>query len=365
MKGTETVAASAPGKLILMGEHAVVYGEPALVAAVDLRARARLESVPGSDVEIRLPDLEHRERLSRQEVKAYADRARDRWERFAAAPDARSFGEVRGEDPAHLVKVALGEAMEEAGGGSGQGTRLEVESEIPIGRGFGSSAAVAVAVIAAFLARRDGGADPATVERLALEAERRQHGLPSGVDSATALHGGLVWAEPRSGGRGLRTEPLEADPGGLSPFQVYDTGPPAQETGEVVAAVRERVEREPDRYRPVLSRMGEAVRGLRDALAGGEAGGRAGELVRRYEADLERLGVVPDPVRRVVRQVEAGGDAAKISGAGALESETDGGAGVLLVHRRPPGREAPECLRGLRRFGVRLGAPGFRVERGE
>lgn len=365
MRGTEKVAASAPGKLILMGEHAVVYGEPALVAAVDLRAHARLETVPGDGVDIRLPDLEYRERLSTEEVKAYADRARERWECFAAAPDAGTFSEVRGDDPAHLVKVALGEAMEYAGGVSGRGTRLEVESQIPVGRGFGSSAAVAVAVIASFLTLREGEARPGTVERLALEAERRQHGLPSGVDSATVVHGGLVWAEPRPGGQGLRTEPLDADPGGLSPFQVYDTGPPAQETGEVVAAVRERVEREPDRYRPVLIRMGEAVRDLRDALVGGEAGERTGELVRRYEADLERLGVVPEPVSRIVRRVEAGGDAAKISGAGALESGTDAGAGTLLVHRRPPGREAPECLRGLRRYGVRLGAPGFRVERGE
>ncbi|HEY6552480.1 MAG TPA: galactokinase family protein, partial [Vicinamibacteria bacterium] len=64
------LAVSAPGKLILMGEHAVVYGRPALVAAIDLRLRVSLS--PADPVILDLPGLGHLEHLSWREVRAYA-----------------------------------------------------------------------------------------------------------------------------------------------------------------------------------------------------------------------------------------------------------------------------------------------------
>jgi mevalonate kinase len=206
------VTVSTPGKLILMGEHAVVYGRPALVAAIDLRLRATFSvplAPPGASrplpeiveiaeiVEIDLPGLAHRVTLSWGEVLAYARAARAGWTAYAARPDLAGFLELRGDDPAHIVKAALGEVAaalgEEAGGAPGLGLRLD--SELPIGAGFGSSAAAAVAVVAGYAAWRGrDDLDRDTIARLALEAERRQHGLPSGVDTTTSLHGGLLWA---------------------------------------------------------------------------------------------------------------------------------------------------------------------------
>ncbi|MBV8201018.1 MAG: hypothetical protein JOZ15_10395, partial [Acidobacteria bacterium] len=106
------VTVSAPGKLILMGEHAVVYGRPALVAAIDLRLRAFFSALPEAPeasgpprVEIDLPDLPglpgmgYRTAAGWDEVLGYARAARDGWAAYAARPDLPGFLALRGDDP--------------------------------------------------------------------------------------------------------------------------------------------------------------------------------------------------------------------------------------------------------------------------
>lgn len=375
------VTVSTPGKLILMGEHAVVYGRPALVAAIDLRLRATFSVPPAPPaasrplakivetveiVEVDLPGLAHRVTLSWGEVLAYARAARDGWTAYAARPDVAGFLELRGDDPAHIVKAALGEVAaalgEEAGGAPGLCLRLD--SELPIGAGFGSSAAAAVAVVAGYAAWRGrGDLDRDTIARLALEAERRQHGLPSGVDTTTSLHGGLLWArrlhQPQGGA--LACERLAADSPLLGRLRVYHTGTPPEATGAVVAAVRTRRDRDPAAHERLFDRMEAATRGLRAELAAAaERPERVTDLIREHQACLEALGVVPAPVRALVRQVEAAGGAAKVSGAGSLAGP---GAGSLLVYH--PDSEAAlawEFLRPFAHLPVHLGAAGFRRE---
>lgn len=375
------LVASAPGKLILMGEHAVVYGEPALVAAVDLRLRARFEPAGGADAErgseasgspapeaevsIVLPQLGHETLLRWREIAAYAAQVRAGWERFAASPDPAGFARLRGPDPAHLVKVALGEAVERVGESGGPPLRLEVDSDLPVGSGFGSSAALAVAVGGGYLAWRGRDVPAGELEALALEVERRQHGTPSGIDAAAAVRGGLVWAE-RDGDGELRFRGLRPTGGHLARFRVFDTGTPPQSTGEVVAAVRARLDAEPE-LRREIARMGRLTRRFRELLLSDGGGDEVVEVVRGFERGLEALGVVPGSVREIARAVEERRGAAKVSGAGALEvpSGAPAGAGSLLVYHPEPERiEGWELLERLPgRWTPALGASGFRVER--
>src|SRR5258706_12928125 len=149
------VTVSAPGKLILMGEHAVVYGRPALVAGLDLRLTVHLAPRADRAVHLDLPALGHREETSWEALRSYAHSVRESWRAYSRQPAPESFRAVQRADPAHVVKVALGEASgdEYLGGLLGlPGLSLRVESQLPIGSGFGSSAATAVAVIAGGLA---------------------------------------------------------------------------------------------------------------------------------------------------------------------------------------------------------------------
>jgi hypothetical protein len=128
-----------------------------------------------------------------------------------------------------------------------------------------------------------------------------------------------------------------------------------------VAAVRSRRDRDPARHEVLLDRMAAATRALRAELARElEEPEAVVRLLHEQEECLEELGAVPPAVRDVVRQVEAAGGAAKISGAGSLAGP---GAGSLLVYHSAPERIAGwDFLRPFRFHPVRLGAPGFRRE---
>ncbi len=358
-----------------MGEHAVVYGRPALVAAVDLRLFARFSPGPPAApdhparLRIALPGLGTGCDVAWPEVAGYARETRERWETYAAEPGPAAFRTLRGGDPLHLVKVALGEAaaaLATLPGRDGEPPApldLHIESHLPLGSGMGSSAAAAVAVVAGYLLFREVEIDLPSVERLAHEVERRQHGTPSGVDAATVARGGLLWAQRKGEaevGAGLAVEPVVARSGLLRRIAVYDTGTPAEATGAVVAAVRERAMRDPGRHERLLDRIDNATRGLRTELtAEVEDKQRVVELIRAAQAALEALGVVPEAVRERVRAVEAAGGAAKISGAGAL---TGTAAGTLLAYHAEPDQLVRLPALALPQYPVHLGAAGLRRE---
>lgn len=367
-----------PGKLILAGEHAVVYGRPALVAAVDRRLEATfagpLEAgAEGPGIRLDAPALGPPREISWRRTIDHARAARQSWQRFARDPAGQPFPDEHRGEPAHVVLTALGEAAMFLGEDSGPPIALTLRGRLPIGRGFGSSAAAAVAVLAGYLALRNAPGDHHDLAHLALEVERRQHGLPSGVDAATVLHGGLVEARPRAEG-GLELRPLAAASPRLERFAVHDTGRPPESTGEVVAAVRGRFDSSPA-LAEILDGIEQATRDLRTAL-GGSGDTTADETaaqhpgtrfpgtdprtaIRACQRGLEELGVVPDGVAELVRRIEDAGGAAKISGAGSLRGP---GAGILLVYH--PDRETLADLPGLaslRRHPLRLGAAGLRL----
>jgi mevalonate kinase len=343
-----------------MGEHAVVYGRPALAAAVDLRLTVHVSPLAKSAVRLDLPCLFHAEELSWSALRGYARAAHESWREYSREPGPERFRAVRGDDPAHIVKAALGEAEAFLGEAAPSGVALRVESQLPIGSGFGSSAATAVGVIAGYLSFREADFDSGLIERLALEAERRQHGLPSGVDTATVLEGGLLWARRLPSGQ-LETERAVLRSPVLSHLRVYDTGTPPEPTGAVVAAVRGRRDADLALHERLLDRIEAAVRAFRDELAGeGEDRAHIVQLVRECEACLEALGVVPEAVRDVVRRIESEGGAAKISGAGSLAGP---GAGSLLVYHPEPERISGwSFLQPFHFHPVHLGAEGLRLE---
>ncbi len=353
------VTVSAPGKAILMGEHAAVYGRPALVAAVDQRLEAELSEIEDGEVCLQLPEVAVSETASWASIRAYTRRARKAWQEYADEPNEQTFGRLRGDDPAHLVKVALGEVGEYLGETEATGLELRLSSQIPIGAGFGSSAAVAVAIIQAYASLRGADLPKADLERLSLEAERRQHGTPSGIDSTTVIHGGLIWALRDPEGRFTAT-PIRARSETLAAIRVFNTGTPAESTGGVVAAVRGRREADPVWFSALLDRMEAATREVRRILEQeAEAPDQLVGPMRDFEACLEAIGVVPAPVRDIVKQVEGNGGAAKISGAGALSGTRAGS--LLVTHPEPQRMDSWTFLDELERLDVGLGSRGSRV----
>ncbi len=356
------VRVSAPGKSILIGEHAAVYQRPALVAAISCRLTAELaaSSGPPDSVRLDLPQIGVTRKTTWSEILTYTRSRQARWQVFAEQPSAHRFDELRGEDPAHLVQVALGETALHLGQTHGPALALRITSDIPVGAGFGSSAATAVAVSHAYSAFCGVELPLAELHHLAQEIERRQHGSPSGVDSAAVLHGGLIWARKQPSGE-LAIEPLALRSPLLAGIRVFHTGPPPEATGAVVAAVRQLRERDPVAFDQLLDRLEAATWAVRRGLERTPAD--PAELLsplRHSAAGLAALGVVPAAVQRIIVQVEAAGGAAKISGAGSLQGP---GAGSLLVYHPQPSEIAGwSFLQPLTALTLQLGAPGVQRE---
>ena len=360
-----TLRVSAPGKTILMGEHAAVYGRPALVAAVGRRLEVCLAFNDSSSIRLELPAVGVSATTDWASLAAETRRAREQWLELADAPSAEGFRRLRGDDPAFLVRIALGETAAWIERRSGlpvdRGLDVRVTSDLPVGSGFGSSAAVAVGVAKGLAGL--AGVEPTAedLQALALDIERRQHGLPSGVDTAAVIHGGVVWTQRDDQGD-LQVEPVDLVTGALDRVRILNTGEPVESTGEVVAAVRERWQSDRRGVTSLLDRMERATVELRSLLAQRSMPEADSDslvpLFREFEACLEALGVVPEEVQTRLRALEALGGAGKISGAGTL---TGSGAGSLLVYHRRPERIAG-CIADLPSLDAPLGAPGVRIE---
>ena len=271
---------------------------------------------------------------------------------------------MRGDDPAHLVKVALGEAAAALGEESSPGPpACAIDSALPVGSGFGSSAATATGVVAGLSASSaaPGTLDPATdrAHRPGGRAaparpplgDRRRHRAPR-RPALGAPAGGR-----RSGDRAGRRSARRCSPASASTTPARRPRPPAPWWPPSATAAT----RIPQRHERLLDRIEAATRGFRAELEREqEDPARFRELIRECEACLEELGVVPPEVRALVRRIEAAGGAAKISGAGALSGP---GAGSLLVyHPDPEWISGWSFLRPFPFHPVQLGAEGLRRE---
>jgi len=329
-------AVSTPGKTILFGEHAAVYGHPALVTALDHRMTvlARTSAALGSGaLRLEIPSLGI--------------------ERTVAS--IRTVDSVS--EPGDLAVLAVAMATEGLRP-EPAGFHLRIDSGIPTGAGFGSSAALAVGVVAACRRAVDDDITLEEIGRLAASIERHQHGRASGVDVQAVLRGGVLLCR-RVNDDVLEREEIPGAGARLGAFRIFHSGTPGESTGTMVGAVRHLLDREPARVREAFATIDAATRDGCAALSRGDDAAFV-PIVRRAEAALEALDVVPDPVRAAIRAIEAEGGAAKISGAGGRTGE---GAGlVLVVHPDPVWHARFSKPDGWTEHRVRLGAPGLRTE---
>ncbi|HVQ35292.1 MAG TPA: hypothetical protein VMT33_04725 [Candidatus Bathyarchaeia archaeon] len=326
-------AVSVPGKAILLGEHAAVYGHPALVTAVDLRLTAT--AVATGDATIAIEGSGEF--------------------RTGPMPAAEAIVLSGGDEAPgnRLAYLACGAALAHAHAAAATGVALRIASGIPPGSGLGSSAALAVGVVAAVLAALGLRPSPGTVARIAKQVEARQHGRPSGVDVEAVLRGGTLWCR-RTGEGTLHCEPLPPAPASLGRLELFHTGVPLESTGDMVAAVARLRERDPRRVNAAMGAIDAATREARDVLGGGgEADRSILPLLARAEAALEAIEVVPPHVARAIREIEAQGGAAKVSGAGGRAR----GAGLVLA--MPPPGGTLHVPSEWTRLSCRLSAPGL------
>ncbi|MGH2544310.1 MAG: mevalonate kinase, partial [Ardenticatenaceae bacterium] len=273
------VQASAPGKVILFGEHAVVYGRPAIAVPV-LQVQARVEASPGP------PDMGiiiHAEDIGRHYL-------------IAAAPPNEPLAYTC-RTVLHLLGIEEEPSVE-----------LTLRSEIPIASGLGSGAATAAALATALALWLGTELSGEEVSQIVYETEKIHHGTPSGIDNTVVSYEMPVWFR--------RGEPVETFRAGAPmTLLVADTGI-SSPTRHTVRDVRRGWEADPARHEALFDDMARIAHAARQALEQGDAVS-VGRLMDENHALLKALGVSAPANDRLAEAARAAGAlGAKLSGGG-------------------------------------------------
>lgn len=270
--------ASAPGKVILFGEHAVVYGQPALAVPVNqVQAVVRVDRVFVPGIRINAPDILLNERL----------------ESLA---------------PSHPLAATVRNTLTALEAGSLSGVTISVRSSIPVASGLGSGAAVSVATIRALAKYLKKTLSEEQVSALAFETEKLYHGTPSGIDNTV-----VTYAKPVYFVKGQPIALLHVK----KPFTIVigDTGIPAS-TKDSVRDVRMQQHKQPERYGTLFAAVGSIAKTARQLIESGMPES-FGPLMNENHALLRSMGVSSPELDQLVEAArEAGALGAKMSGGG-------------------------------------------------
>ncbi len=301
------VTASAPGKVILFGEHAVVYGEPAIAAAIDKRIFVSVEERSNESIEI------------------------------------SSTHELRDGYP--YVKAAAEITFEYLG--SRRGLDISIDAEFPPASGLGSSAAVSVATILATASLLGGEIGKKDLAQLGHQVEKRVQGAASITDSSVTTFGGVLFIKPR-------LEVAEKITTGSLPLVVGYTGVGGS-TKEVVKNVGVLRDSYPEVVDPIIHTIGQVTLAAKKVL---QEEGDIGGLMNINHGLLEALGVGTERLSQYVYAArKAGAFGAKITGAGG------GGCMVAYVPQNQEGVAGAISDLGGLALVAGIEEEGVRIER--
>jgi mevalonate kinase len=278
--------ASAPGKIILFGEHAVVYGRPALAVPV---------TQVHADVEIR---------------------DSDRTGIWIDAPDVDLHAELNTLPSDHPLASVIHNFFTPLSSphfrfskmGGQRGVNIKITSTIPVASGLGSGAAVTVALTRALSSFLSHPMSDGEINSFAYEIEKLHHGTPSGIDNTVITYAKPVYF--------IKGHPIKI----FTPAQPFtivigDTGISAP-TKESVGNVRKLWEADKRMWERVFDEIGEIAETAREKIESGKWK-ELGELTNRNHALLQRLTISSPELDRLVEAARnAGALGAKMSGGG-------------------------------------------------
>ncbi|MEM0271160.1 MAG: mevalonate kinase [Thermoprotei archaeon] len=328
------VSASAPGKVTLFGEHAVVYGKPAIVMAIDRRIRVDLSRRTDGRLVVDLPDISIKG--VRLTLNLEGGSSVEALDAGGAAP---------------YVLHALKLASEKFGGDLS--LNVKVVSDMPVGAGLGTSAALSVATIAAYAAMREVTPSRGVLARLGRDVEVAVQGSSSGMDAAAAAYGGAVFY--RSVGGDIQIEPIVF---GKRLYLVVGFTQRLLPTAESVRLVSQLLVKHRSTVERVFDAVGDLVVEAKRALEAGDAKA-VGELMNINHGLLYALGVSTLRVEEIVQAARS---------AGALGSKlTGGGMGGSVVCVCPDVSTVEDVVSAIRisgytAFGVSEDTEGVKIE---
>jgi mevalonate kinase len=283
------------GKVILFGEHFVVYGLPGIASAISDRTIAKIEKAKRFELVDNRPAIEGYKAEKKGEMERSMKLILD-------------FMEI------DTQKTPV---------------RVTLSGNLLCTSGIGASAAMATAVARAFSAYFNLGLDDNQVNRISYEGEKGSAGSPSGIDNTCATFGGLLWFEKNLRGGENKIELIKT----RKPIEIVlgNTGI-SQETKKVVEDVKKAKEADPKKYEKIFSDYKKIVIEGRKAIESGDVK-KIGMLMDENHRLLKDMGLSCGEAEGIISAAKkVGAKGAKITGTGR------GGYVILLT----PGKDVQE-----------------------
>ncbi len=341
------VKVSAPGKCIIIGEHAVVYGKPAIIAAIGLRTNVSFEK--SDSVTYRDKRWKHDDTWPLEEVYETTGKILSLWNSCADKKDfSELFRSIKSNRYENYKKTIIGIALKCLS--INHGIIVDIDSEIPGGSGLGSSSSLSVSLVKGIAAAYDQLPSLEEINKIAYELEKIIHGTPSGGDNSACCFGGLVWfrkSQPTNEIRSLKEE----IPYKLENFILVNTGHPEKTTGELIQQIRDLEETFRQTHIDDLERLTlEMLQVLKDKNYT-----RMKEIINEAQKNLAELTVSTHTIDNLCKAVRELGGAAKLCGAG--------GGGIVLCWHEDVNKLKNEIkLLGFEPLEVDLAVEGVRVD---
>lgn len=298
------ISKSAPGKIILFGEHAVVYGQPAIAVPVtQVSAKAILTPNPNNGIHIQAPEISLNRPLNELPL-----------------------------DDALATAVRL--TFMELGVHNPPGFILRISSTIPLAAGLGSGAAVSVAIIRGISTFLGHPLPDASVNSLAFEVEKIHHGTPSGIDNTVVTYERPVFF--------IKDQTIETFDV-KTPFTIVigDSGV-GSPTSKAVSIVRQAWLDEPGTYERLFAACGDIARQARQLIETGDIQ-QLGALMDNNHTLLVKMGVSSVELEHLIKVARQNGAlGAKLSG---------GGLGGNMIALVPP-KQVQNVVTALKKAGA-------------
>ena len=277
------VKVSAPGKLILSGEHGVVYGFPALVSAVNLRLAITAERSSHTEI---ITEVSGAEKHIKEAINIVRNQLK-------LPPDDKY--------------------------------KLVIESQLT-SSGMGSSAALAACLTTSLAALYSKKLGINEVNNIAYKIEELKHTNPSGVDNTITVFGGTLWYRKETADLRCVTR---VELSKLPQFVIIDSGLAEETTAEMVALVNKVYVQDKDKTEEIFRSMESLTRSLFSALLT-QNFSQITKSINENDVLLDKLGIVSKRARLMIEEIKRNGGAAKISGAGGKRT----GSGIIMEYHK-------------------------------
>ncbi len=274
-------SAYAPGKTILVGEHAVVYSQPAI-------------AIPVHQIQAR--------------VMVQADVLASPGQVFFNAPDIKLFSSSEKLDNQHPFNIALNLIKRLINTDLFPACKVLIKSTVPIASGLGSSAAISVALFKALSSFVGLTLSKTQLADLSYEVEIQYHGTPSGIDNTVIAYDQPILFKKNEGFRIL-------NPSSDFTFILANSGIAGQ-TKKAVTKVRHAVKKEPEKYNTIFEKIGSLVYDAEKSISNSDYS-NLGTIMNTNHQLLQSIGVSHSILDNLVnKSIESGAFGAKLCGGG-------------------------------------------------